>query len=251
MPTSKRPSAAKTSPLKARPPKPNYAFGFLDETGALASSRDPFFAVGMLRCKEPYTLLRPIQRMRDRQGFYDEIKWNKVSAKNLPILRDLVNVFVGCRDATFSAFVVDKQEHDVIARFGGQFEAYDALARQLVLGSIKHGEVLWIIADEYSTPPTVTFEENVRDYVNRKAKPTKHGGAPVAGVCRMRSSGVDLLQIADLLLGASVYEHKHAHGLVKFRPKLELLAHVKEQAGVPSFVGGYTDARFNITEYSA
>ena len=78
--------------------------------------------------------------MRDREKFYDEIKWNKVSAKKMPILKMALDVFFGCADASFSAFVVDKQEHDVIARFGGQFAAYDALARQLVQGSIRRGE---------------------------------------------------------------------------------------------------------------
>jgi hypothetical protein len=201
----------------------------------------------MLSCREPYTLLRPIQRIRDRQGFYDEIKWNKVSAKKLPILCDLIDVFMSS-DATFSAFIVDKRKHDVIARFGGQFEAYDALARQLVLGSIRRKSVLWIVADEYSTPPGVRFEENVRDYVNRKAKHVAHG-RPVAGVCRMRSSGIDVLQLADLLLGAAVYDCKYAQGLVKYRAKLKMLAYIKQQTGVPTFVGGYTDERINVAEY--
>jgi hypothetical protein len=201
----------------------------------------------MLCCREPYTILRPIQRIRDRQGFYDEIKWNKVSAKKLPLLCDLVDVFMSA-DASFSAFVVDKQKYDVISRFGGQFEAYDALARQLVLGSIRKKSVLWIIADEYSTPPGVRFEENVRDYVNRRAKHRQHG-RPVAGVCRMRSSGVDVLQIADLLLGAAVYDFKHAQGLVKYKAKLKLLEYIKERTGVPSFVGGYTNGRINVVEY--
>jgi hypothetical protein len=231
-------------------PGPHYVFGFLDETGALASARDPYFAVGMLCCREPYTILRPIQRIRDRQGFYDEIKWNKVSGKKLPLLRELIDVFVGCPDATFSAFVVDKQKHDVISRFGGQFAAYDALARQLVLGSIRTGCVLWIVADEYSTPPGVRFEENVRDYVNRTAKHVTHG-RPVAGVCRMRSSGVDLLQVADLLLGAAVYDYKHSRGLVKSPAKLSLLGHIKSSTGVHSFVGGVTTDRINVAEYGA
>jgi hypothetical protein len=229
---------------------PQYVFGFLDETGALGSARDPFFAVGMLCCKEPYALLRPIQRIRDRQGFYDEIKWNKISAKKLPLLRDLIDVFISCSDAKFSAFVVNKQKHDVIGRFGGPFEAYDALARQLVLGSIRRNSVLWIVADEYSTPPGVRFEENVRDYVNRKARDGQYG-RPVAGVCRMRSSGVDVLQLADLLLGAAVYDYKQTQGLVKYRPKLELLHYIKQRTNTPSFVGGHTNARFNVVEYQS
>jgi hypothetical protein len=240
------PLAAKTNkPTPQRRTHPRYVFGFLDETGALSSPRDPFFAVGMLRCREPYAILRPIQRIRDRQHFYDEIKWNKVSAKKLPLLCDLIDVYWSCSDASFSAFIVDKRQHDVITRFGGQFEAYDGLARQLVIGSVRRGETMWIIADEYSTPPGVRFEENVRDYVNRRAR----GGHAVAGVCRMRSSGVDVLQIADLLLGAAVYEHKQVRGLVKYKPKADLLEYIKERTGVPTFIGGYHDDRTNVAEY--
>jgi hypothetical protein len=159
---------------------------------------------------------------------------------------ELVNVFLSS-DATFAAFVADKREHDVIARFGGSFKAYEALARQLVRGSVRRGEVMFVIADEYSTPPAETFEENVRDYVNRRL-----GRTAVAGVCRMRSSGVDLLQMIDLLLGAVVYEYKGERGavdLASYKPKVQLLGHIKRRAGVATFVGGYRDERLNIAEY--
>lgn len=142
--------AGRQRPLK-------FGFGFLDETGTLGGARDPFFAVGLLRCSEPYKLLRPMQRIRDKQHFYDEIKWNKVSEKKLPLMIDLLNVFLSS-DACFSAFVADKRKHDMIGRFGGSFKAYEALSRQLVRASVRRGEILWVIADEYSTPPAETFE---------------------------------------------------------------------------------------------
>ena len=191
--------------------EPKFPFGFLDETGTLGGPRDPFFAVGLMRCRDPYELQRPIQRIRDKKHFYDEIKWSQVSAKKLPLLKTLVDVFFSC-DATFTAFVTDKSKHDVITRFGGQFGAYEALSRQLVRASIKRGETMFLIADEYSTPPGQTFEENVRDYVNRKLR-----RQAVAGVCRMRSKGVDLLQLIDLILGAVVYEYKGKSGAVSLR----------------------------------
>ncbi len=56
-----------------------------------------------------------------------------------------------------------------------------------------------------------------------------------AGVCRMRSSGVDLLQLIDLLLGAVVYEYKANSGLAglgDYKPKVKLLEYIKEKAGV-------------------
>jgi hypothetical protein len=226
--------------------EPKHAFGFLDETGTLGGPRDLFFAVGLMRCRNPYELQRPMQRIRDKQHFYDEIKWNQVSAKKLPLLISLVDVFFAS-DATFSAFITDKQKHDVIKRFGGQFGAYECLSRQLVRASIKPGETMFLIADEYSTPPMETFEENVRDYVNRKLRRTA-----VAGVCRMRSSGVDLLQLIDLLLGAVVYEYKGsagAVGMAKYKPKVQLLNHIKQKAGVKTFIGGHRDDRLNIADY--
>jgi hypothetical protein len=226
--------------------QPQYAFGFLDETGTLASPRDPYFAVGLMRTRDPYELQRPIQRIRDKQHFYDEIKWSRVSAKKLPLLKTLVDVFFAS-PATLSVFVADKQKHDPIAHFGGQFKAYECLARQLVLGSIKRGETMFLIADEYSTPPTETFEENVRDYVNKKLR-----RKATAGVCRMRSSGVDLLQLIDLLLGAVVYEYKANSGLVglsDYKPKVKLLEYIKEKADVDSFLGDYRDGRLNIVDF--
>jgi hypothetical protein len=219
---------------------------FLDETGTLGGERDPFFAVGLLQCEEPYDLLRPIQRIRDTEHYYDEMKWNKVSNKNLPILQDVLSIVLK-RPCRFHVFIADKQQHDIIGRFGGQFNAYEWMARQLVIGTVRPSEVAWVIADEYSTPPKVTFEENVRDYVNRKLKRTA-----VAGVCRMRSEGVDLLQVLDLLLGAIAYEFKESSGVVSasaYKPKTKLLQHIKREAGVSSFVGGYRDDRLQVEVY--
>ena len=106
---------------------------------------------------------------------------------------------------------------------------------------------MFLIADEYSTPPGETFEENVRDYVNKKLR-----RRAVAGVCRMRSTGVDLLQLIDLFLGAIVYEYKADSGVVglaDYKPKTRLLHHIKEQGGVETFVGGYRDNAINVADY--
>jgi len=127
--------ALSAKPISARQPPPHsqaraarnrrhptYTFGFLDETGTLGGERDPFFAVGLTLSTAPHQLQRAFQRIRDRRHFYDEIKWKSVSAKKLPVLEELVDVFLASY-ATFSAFVTDKAKHDVISRFGDQFKA--------------------------------------------------------------------------------------------------------------------------------
>jgi hypothetical protein len=106
---------------------------------------------------------------------------------------------------------------------------------------------MFLIADEYSTPPGETFEENVRDYVNKKIR-----RKAVAGVCRMRSTGVDLLQLIDLFIGAIAYEYKAESGIVglaDYKPKTQLLNHIKQRAGVETFVGGYRDDAINVADY--
>jgi len=160
-----------------------------------------------------------MQRIRDRQHFYDETKWNKVSEKKLPLMIDLVNVFLSS-DATFTAFVADKTKHDVISRFGGPFKAMRRSPDSLSAPASA-------VARRCTSSPTSTArlpprrsEENVRDYVNKKLN-----RPAVAGVCRMRSSGVDLLQLIDVLLGAVVYEYKAERGVVdlaKYKPKVKL-----------------------------
>jgi len=229
-----------------RQPPTNHSLVFLDETGTLGGERDPFFAVGLLRCATPYEIARPVQRIRDCNAYYDEIKWGKVSEKNLPVLIEIVNVLLNS-SATFHVFIADKREHDVIARFGGQFKAYECLARQLLHGTIRHGETAWVIADEYSTPAHEAFEENIRVYVNRKLD-----RVAIGGTCRIRSEGSDMLQMIDLLLGAIAYEYKAQSGVVRLaprKPKAKLLAHIKKVAGVETFVGGYRDDRLHIEVY--
>lgn len=104
-----------------------------------------------------------------------------------------------------------------------------------------------ILADEYSTPISVTFEEDlqkqVEDSLRRRA---------IIGVCRMRSTGVDLFQVLDLLLGAVAYDYKLKAGLIPATgksPKRELLAHILAGFAVPKFVAGVRGPRLNVAEY--
>ena len=110
------------------------------------------FGVGLLHCDEPYELLRPMQRIRDRRHFYDEIKWNKVSRKNLPALEEIVNALAGS-SATFSAFVADKSKYDIIGRFGDGSRRTSAWRASSCEEAQREGKRCGIIADEYSTPP--------------------------------------------------------------------------------------------------
>lgn len=188
-----------------------------------------------------------MQLLRDRKDFHAEIKWSEVRRNVLPIYKAAIDSFFACGDAQFACFIADKTVADPIARFGDQWRAYEKLAAQLLLGNIAPTETITVLADEYSTPPTVTFEENIRTLIEQRL-----GRKALNGVCRMRSTGVDLFQILDLLLGAVAYDYKKNAGLLTGsanNPKGKLLRYIKFKAGVSTFVGGHRDRRVNIAEY--
>lgn len=228
------------------------SFIFLDETGVLPSPRDRFFAVGLLKCPEPAVIQRPIQTLRDKKEFRAEMKWSEVRLNVLPLYRQSLGYFFDCREAKFACFVTDKTVNNPIARFGNQWRAYERLAAQLLVGNIRKGELVTILADEYSTPPTERFEENVRELVHKKL-----GAEAICGVCRMRSTGVDLFQVLDVLLGAVAYDYKLSAGLVNpskvatENPKGRLLAFIKDRFGISTFVGGHRDTRLNVKEFGS
>lgn len=221
------------------------AFVFLDETGRLPVLRDRFFGVGMLKCPEPAVIQRPIQTLRDREQFRAEIKWSEVRQGNIRIYRQALKCFFDCEESTFACFIADKKANNPLNRFGDQWKAYERLSAQLLVGNIKPSEQVTVLADEYSTPAGITFEENIRDAVHLKLQ-----RQAIVGVCRMRSTGVDLFQVLDLILGAVSYDHKIAAGLIHGRnPKGRLLNHIKDRLGVDTFVGGVKTPRVNVKQF--
>lgn len=218
---------------------------FLDETGRLSVRTDRFFGVGLLKCPEPAVIQRPMQKLRDREHFRQEIKWSEVRQNNLRLYREALKCYFECEEASFSCFISDKTVNNPIQRFGSEWAAYEHLASKLLVGNIKPDEIVTVLADEYSTPPGVRFEENVRRLVDRKL-----GREAICGVLRMRSTGVDLFQILDLLLGAAAYDHKLATGLITGRnPKARLLCHIKDRLEIESFVGDIKTTRVNVKHF--
>ena len=223
------------------------SFIFMDETGVLPAPRDRFFAVGMLKCPSPALIQRPLAALRDKNHFFVEMKWTDVRANNLAIYKQALDAFFACQTARFACFVADKTAHDPIAEFGNHWSAYERLASQLLVGNIGPKEHVVVLADEYSTPANVHFEGQVHNLVNNRLN-AKH----VTGVCRMRSTGVDLFQVLDLLLGAVAYEHKLIEGLIPagtHSPKRKLLAYVRRGFGVASIAAPLRVTRFNAAVY--
>lgn len=219
------------------------AVAFLDETGAIASDR--IFAVGCLKVVEPADLLRPVQKLRDRRHWYDEIHWVDTTRESVPFYKEVIDIVRGAPGVRFSCFVADRQMADPVSRFGSPWAAYERLAAQLLIGSIQPDELVCVLADEYSTPDDVCFETDVRESVNSRL-----GRLAVTSVCRLDSRAAVPLQLVDMLTAAVAFEFRQALGLAGARsPKAELARYVREAYGVPSFLPGIDRKGINVKTY--
>lgn len=217
---------------------------FLDETGAIA--KDRIFAVGLLKLKEPSTLLRAVQKWRDKRHWYQEIKYYDVTRGSLARYREVVDIALDACDSQFFCFVADRKVADPVERFGTQWDAYEKLAEQLVVAAIRPPELLTVLADNYSTPDDVLFEATLRANVNRRLR-----RLAVTSVCRLDSRSADGLQVVDLLTAAVALEFRISAGLASDSSvKAELAAHVRDRLGTESCLQGWRSARHSVAVYS-
>jgi hypothetical protein len=219
------------------------AAAFLDETGAIAQDR--FFAVGCLVMPVPSAVLREVQKLRDRRKWYDEIKWVDLTMTSLPLYVDLVDLIVKA-DTRYSCFVADRATADPVKRFKRDaWLAYEKLATQVLIGAAKPYELLSVMADNYSTPDHVRFEEDLMAEVNRRLE-----RLAVTTVCRLDSKSCDALQLVDVLTGAIAFEHRQAAGLAGTKSAKALLAeHLRNAYGVATTLGGFRNDRLNVAIY--
>jgi hypothetical protein len=218
------------------------AVAFLDETGSI--SQDRFFSVGCLILPEPSGVLRRIQKLRDVHHWYTEMKWVEVTETSYPLYRAVLDE-VSRADGRYACFVADRKSADPVARFGDAWRAYEKLAAQLLIGAARPGELISVLADNYSTPDEVVFEVDVRKEVNQRL-----GKLVLVSVCRVDSRSSDGLQLVDILTGAVTFEYRQAAGLAGTRSaKAKLAADLRSLYGVRSVVGGVRNSRLNVATY--
>jgi hypothetical protein len=218
-------TAQRRQPKPALPALHPTSVAFLDESGSI--SQDRFFAVGCLKMSEPSDLLRALQKLRDKEHWYQEIHFVAMTKGTLPFYKKVVDLLAdAASDADYSCFVADRQAADPVARFGTSWKAYEKLAEQLLIGSINgpSREVVMVLADNYSTPDHVQFEKDVRSSVNRRLR-----RLAVSSVCRLDSRAADPLQLVDLLTSAVTFEFRQSVGLASmYSPKAQLARYVRE-----------------------
>jgi hypothetical protein len=218
-------------------------FCFLDESGSLSNRTEPYFTVGLLKMSMPYYLQSKILYQRSKLNFHDEIKFNKISKKNIDFAKFVVDSVFDTRSLSFYSYTTHKDSKYFQNNFAEDvWSAYEKITLKLLDAALAEQEILILIADHVTTPKDVKFEVDIKKNFNTSKK-----RLALSGVCRFDSKSNDLLQIVDLIIGSITYDIKYKNKLVSGdKSKLELVEYIKCKLGTDTFAKGFRNYSFNI-----
>lgn len=203
----------------------------------------------MIKIDKPEELYLEIKRLRDKEQFYDEIKWSRIYNKNVKVYQKMLELFFDHATAKFSCYVFPKTEIDLKRHFNKDlYAAYQAFAAMQVQANLGKEESVILLMDDMNTPTSVKLEANIKRKVN-----TKFNRNAVYGVCRVYSKGVELIQLADLLLGAVAYDFKIKYKALNDpgKAKSSVLNHVKRLSGIKDFTVDPATRKMNVWTFKA
>lgn len=112
-------------------------------------------------------------------------------------------------------------------------KAYEGLSIRALDAAVNENEIVSVLADHVDTPRNVRFEEAVQAGLN-----AERGRLAIATATRVHSHAVDGLQLADLLLGAAMFDFRQGAtggALAADSQKGRLSAYLLQRCGVPTF----------------
>jgi hypothetical protein len=166
---------------------------WIDESGSAATA-SKCMVVGGIKTRQPDDLQRSILEIRQKHNYWNELKFGRLSAGKYRIFTDVIDALEES-DAHLVATVVD----ETCNPFQGKnpWEAQAEVVSQLLVGSIWRNEVGIVFMDGISTPNGLSMGNRVKRIVNHRLQ-----GRPLLTGVSLDSTANDLLQAADLVVGA-------------------------------------------------
>lgn len=245
---------------KGTGPKPRInLFGYLDETGLLHSpATDKVFGLGLIICHNPKKLHRDIINFRNKRKYYKEFKSTDIRTHNLPIYKELIDIFIHSGNVSFSSLLFDKKQLDLDKYFKGNYEkAYGVYVAKLIADALeeessKGSNYIVVLADDVSTSKDDRFEKVVKEKVKMRLRRNA-----VFGVARLESHAITEIQMTDVLLGIVAYAFKVKFGMVKGKgAKLEMVKYLQNKLDIEKLsesqkIKKRGGLRFSVEEFRA
>lgn len=168
-----------------------------------------------------------LERVREPYDLLHEMKWTKVSRTMLPAYKSFVDVFFEEVDLAFHCIVIDRYALDYATYHRGDEElGFYKFYYLLISRKLTAGDSYWLYTDERHNRKPYRLEVlklTVNRWWHRQA-----GVEPLQVVEPTRSHDEDMLQLADLLLGAVGYCWNDRG---ESDAKVRLARHIADQMG--------------------
>ncbi|CAI9681869.1 hypothetical protein EAVVTKC53_01822 [Elizabethkingia anophelis] len=213
---------------------------YCDESCHLQNDKEPVMVIGAVYCpiekkeeiferlysfKVKHNLI-PKNKKNDKDNRpYYELKWNKVSKSKIEYYKDVINYFFDDDDLQFRVLVVSNKSAIDYEKFN---HTHDTFYYKMYFGMLKailnpeNSHHIYIdIKDTKSKEKVHKLEQVLR---NDKYDYSKE---IIKKVQQVRSHEVEILQLADLLVGATAYVNR---GLANSKAKNELIQLIKHRS---------------------
>ena len=219
---------------------------YCDESCHLENDGEKVMAIGGVWCpaNKKDEIFHRLREIKEEHGLNKsfEIKWNKVSKGQLDFYMDIVNYFFDNSDIHFRVLIIPNKEelkHELFRQTHDDFyyKMYFNMLKTLFEPDCAYN-IYIDIKDTRGQKKVEKLHEvlcnNHYDF-NREL---------IKRVQQVRSEEVELIALADLLIGAMSYEHR---GLTTSEAKLKIIERIKSRSGYSLKNSTlYRENKFNI-----
>lgn len=158
-----------------------------------------------------------IKEIRRKHGLHSEFKWNKLGPSRLPFFKDIITFFFDAPDIRFRTVVLKADELDAV-RFAQAdnelmfYKFYYQLLHHWILDKNKYHIFL----------DTKTNRVHNRIKVLNKCLSNSNLLSEIS-IQALPSNELDLIQLADVLIGAASYKFHHREGSIAKLAIIELI----------------------------
>ena len=217
--------------MSLEPPGDTRIFNaYCDESCHLEHDRIPVMGFGLVSAdsSKVRAISREIASIKRGAGCSGELKWTKVSQKNVGFYCDLVDYFFSCDELSFRALVVrDKDRLDHSGYNAGSHDLfYYKMYYYLIRNVVEYDrDKEWRVYIDMKDTRSAIKVHKLREVLASSFH--DYEGRIIGKIQQIRSDESAILQMTDFLLGAVVYATRGESGSMA---KVAVVKRLKEQS---------------------
>jgi len=205
---------------------------YSDETNHLKDPKQgDMMVIGSVWCDKSKVMQisDAIRKVKEYHGLpkSGEVKWTKIATSNQEFYKDLVNLFFNTDDLNFRAVIVPKHKLDHEAHQSTDEEFYYKTQFLMIANIVaNHSPNTFRVYIDYKDNWSYYRAKKLEGYLSKKSDfaGCEFTAQPV------RSHESELIQLADILIGATSYRSNHYDDANESRPKRAIVDLIEDLA---------------------